>query len=210
MKDSQNYDETYKKALRTNDPSAFINKRWGDPKPYFNEFIKPLIKKNMNVVEIGSGFGRYTNLILPNCDILYGIEPSSVCRNFLSKNKKIKMLSPDALDKIPNNSIDLTFSFSTMLHFNLYEIWWYIKSCTNKLKNNGYLIIHYSSFESGGIEIFTRRNIKKFGETDIYCFHHSSQIKELANTLKLKVICDKSPKQLLVKGHRIITLRKEK
>ena len=210
MNKFQDYDDSYKLALQSKDPIDFIEKRWGSPMPYYKEFLSPLVKKKMNVIEIGSGFGRYSKLILPYCRFLYAIEPSKLCRIFLTKNfTKIKALSPNELDNI-KDEIDLIFSFSTFLHFNLYEIWFYLKALSPKLKKNGNMILHYMSFESNGFKLFKKSKIKNFGEVGRYFFHSPSQIKKLAKDFHMISTNDKTPEIQLVPGHRVITLRKIK
>lgn len=211
MTEFQNYDNTYEKALKTNDPIEFIEKKWGSAEPYYNEFIAPVIGNlvNINVVEVGAGFGRYTKIAEHKTNIIYAIEPSVLCRDFLTKNfEKVKSLDTNELDQIPNN-IDLVYSFSCMLHFNLYEIWFYMKNLSEKLKKGGNMILHYSSFESGGLKIFKKQVGDNFGDNGRYCFHHSTQLLALANELKLKFMGDKTPKNQIVPGHRVIRFIKK-
>ena len=211
------YSGTYWKALESQDPIKFIDDKWGSPFPYYNEFILPLIKNKtrLNIVEIGSGFGRYSGLVIPYCSTFYAIDSSDICCAFLGTHfdtNIVKCLSMNELDTIPNN-IDLIFSFSTMLHFNLYEIWWYINKLANKIKDDEHFVIHYSSFESSdGVDFFINgccKNCDNFGDTGLYRFHHSSQIKLIAEKYKLYIIDDKEPDNVIVPGHRVITLRKE-
>jgi SAM-dependent methyltransferase len=211
--DRTNYDESFKLALQSPDPIAFIQGRWGDPKPYFNEFVMPYVsnRTNLNVVEIGSGLGRYTNLVAPYSNKIYAVEPSEICRSFLFKHfgGKVNVLVPNTIDTIPNN-IDIMFSFSTMLHFSLYEMWWYIKDIAAKLVVGGKMIIHYSSFESiSGDDLFVQHTMKEFGDGGIYCFHESSQLRVLGKHAKMNVIVDKEPKAVIVPGHRVMVLCKE-
>ena len=94
MNEFQNYDNTYLEALKTKDPIEFIEKRWGDATPYYTEFIQPVVfnRVGLNVVEVGAGFGRYTKLIEGKSDVVYAIEPSKLCREFLTKTVLIQVV----------------------------------------------------------------------------------------------------------------------
>ena len=203
MREMLNYDDTYRLALLTSDPMSFIEKRWGDSKPYYQQFIAPLADRytNLNTMEIGSGFGRYTKHIVPNTKLMYAIDPSLICRKFLSEQfKDIIVLHPDKINHIPNNSIDLAFSFSTMLHFNKDEMLFYLKHIGTKLKSGGHFVLHYMNPTSS----------KSLLSSSRYVFYEETQLTDLSKPFGLSKIKSEIPQKAIIPGHTVMTLRKQK
>ena len=98
--------------------------------------------KPMQPVEQSKKTDRYSNLIISQCKILYAIDASKICYEFLSNNfdsQVLKPLLPSELDKVTND-IDLVFTFDCMLHMNLYEIWWYLKNLCNKINRHSFFL----------------------------------------------------------------------
>ena len=206
---NKDYDDTYKEALKTNDPRGYTIKKWGDPKPYFQQFIEPILlgKSNLNTVEIGAGMGRYTELVKPYAKMIYAIESSLLCLPVLSQTK-ITAVHTSEVDTIPNG-IDLVYTFSTMLHFTLYEIWFYLNKLCPKVSPDGWFVLHYSSFDSnGGADYFIKTAPKEFGETGRYCFHNSKELIKLFQHFFFDIILDSEPTKPIIPGHRVLTMRR--
>lgn len=207
MRDNTNYDKSYEQALKTGNPIEHIDKTWGDPKPYYNEFIVPYLGGATKIVEIGAGLGRYTKLKPDYVQKYYTIEASELCKDFLAKNFNVISLDANELEKV-ESGIDAIFSFSTMLHFNLFEIWYYIKHLAPKLRAGGHFIVHYTAFESGGHDYFFNEPVNKFGDIGRYIFNSPEHLKIIGNNVRLKCVVDKKPENCLVPVHRVMVFQK--
>jgi len=206
------YDGTYQQALNSADPLTWIENKWGKAEPYVRQFLKPYLCQDMNILEIGAGLGRYTQWLLPYCSALFLVEPSQLCRQFLMKHfETARVLQPmDITSQVEPNSLHLVCSFSTMLHFNLYEIWWYFRIIDEKLSMGAKVIIHYASLEEGGWEVFAKAKCFNFGDVGRYSFHHASQLRKLGQILGWDMVSDQGPRQSIVPGHRVITFERGK
>jgi len=207
MRNMLDYDNTYKKALATKDPIAFINNRWGDPKPYFDQFVKPYIKDGYTSIEIGSGFGRYTQLLQRHSKLIYAIDASDVCRSFLKKvfNTEIKVLPPGQVGAIPDQSLDIGITFSTMLHFNQYEIGWYMKRLEKKMHSGAKFVLHYADLNAASGSL--KSNVSnRFGDVGRYNFYVPAMIKAISSEFGFRTLTVEEPKKPIVRGHMVAIL----
>ena len=76
------------------------------------------------------------------------------------------------------------------------------------MNSGGHLILHYMSFESEGVNLFMGSKCQDFGDVGLYAFHHSSQLEAIGNQMGLEKEADVTPNNQIVKGHRVMTLRK--
>jgi len=200
----KSYDDTYRHALASSNPFAYIEKTWGDPKPYFTRFLFPYISQKHVVVEIGAGFGRYTSLVVPLCQKVYAVEVSEMCLKFLNERNvafplpvNVTPVRASELDKI-EHGIGFAFSMSTMLHFSLGEIYWYMKELAPRFFSGAKFVIHYMDLESG-LEMFRKRH----GTFDVgtYCFHSPESLRLIGQAAGLALDSIEIPEEPIIAGH---------
>jgi hypothetical protein len=207
----KDYNQTFQLALQQKDPIQFLNQRWGDPHNYYNEFLSEQDLWNKSILEIGSGLGRYTNILCEKSKlILHIIEPSMICRNFLS----IKLLGKvDCYNNIEfliksNIKIDFVVSFSTFCHFNFYECCWYIKQLSNIIVPNGKVLIQYSSLKDTKQEDFNIVEVDEFDRNFRHQYLFPEMWYSISNRYGFKILYDRKPSNPIVFCDRFILLEK--
>ena len=73
--------------------------------------------KNKNVLEIGSGAGRFTEIIVNNCKLCVSVDLSSAIFHNVSKGKKnLILVKSNFLKLIPNNLFDIVICRGVLQH----------------------------------------------------------------------------------------------
>jgi hypothetical protein len=145
----------------------------------------------------------------PYCGKIYAIEASAICIRYLGGlGEKIIPIRCGDISRI-NDASDLIFSFSTMLHFNIYEIKWYMDNIMNKLKSGGVFVLHYFSL-CDGAEMFKKQKIASFGDVGRYFPYMPDDIDELMSMYNLKTLNNATPEKPIVPGHRVGSYVREK
>lgn len=127
----------------------FISKQW-------KLLVWPMISAAdfSQVVEIASGHGRNTALLLPLCERMVATDINVENTDFLARRFPIEVES-GKLSVIRNNGIDLAgvadnsatfvYSFDAMVHFDSDVVRAYIKEAARVLKPGGTALFHYSN-----------------------------------------------------------------
>jgi SAM-dependent methyltransferase len=103
------------------------------------------------IVEIGSGFGRWSYYLRDRCDQLHLVDPDGqcmdACRRRFGADAKVKyhQNEGDSLAMIPDKSVDFIFSFDSLVHVRKETIETYLRQLPAKLKPNGLAFIHHSN-----------------------------------------------------------------
>ncbi len=151
---------------------------WGGAYSQWKWCLYPRIQQYMpvkTVLEIGPGFGRWTEYLLRECDDLFLVDLSEscieACRDKFNNSKNINYFVNDgySLDMIEDDSIDLAFSFDSLVHAERDVIEGYLEQISTKLKDNGVGVIHHSNLGEFRYFHFLRKceellNSGKFGE----------------------------------------------
>ncbi len=114
-----------------------------------NEMIFGYLKKNLTILEIGPGGGRWTEIFQPFAKKLILCDISKNCidickKRFKSKNNIEYYLINERLDFIEKESIDYLWSYDVFVHINPTDIEKYIYDISKFLKPGGYAVIHHS------------------------------------------------------------------
>jgi hypothetical protein len=102
-------------------------------------------------LEIGPGFGRWSEFLADHCEKLILVDLSAKCIDACKKrfagNPRISYYVHDgsSLEMIPDDSIDFVFSFDSLVHVEDDVIKKYIGQLSKKLSQNGVGIIHHSN-----------------------------------------------------------------
>jgi ubiquinone/menaquinone biosynthesis C-methylase UbiE len=103
------------------------------------------------ILEIAPGHGRWTEYLRRLCKSLVIVDLSesciATCKERFADALNITYLVGDgrSLDTVPDNSIDLVFSFDSLVHCEKDVIAAYLKEIARTLKPNGVGFIHHSN-----------------------------------------------------------------
>lgn len=115
------------------------------------QLIKPYLRPDSIVLEIGSGNGRWTQFLAKAKEVFCVeiMDLEKILRErFPNMNLKIFILKDDIkLDFLKDGQIDYIFSFDTFVHLGQECIKAYFEEFYRVLKFGGYGIIHYSDWQ---------------------------------------------------------------
>jgi 2-polyprenyl-3-methyl-5-hydroxy-6-metoxy-1,4-benzoquinol methylase len=103
------------------------------------------------VLEIGPGFGRWTQYLRRLCDHLILVDLSArcieACRARFADDPHIDYFANDgeSLAMIPDRSIDFLFSFDSLVHVEADALGAYLAQAARKLKPGGTGFVHHSN-----------------------------------------------------------------
>ena len=127
---------------------------WGGSAAQWFGSILPRIHTALpaeTIVEIGSGFGRWSYYLRQHCNQLHLVDPDpqcmEACRNRFGSDSKVSfhLNQNDNLAMIPDGSVDLVFSFDSLVHVRRQTIETYAGQFAAKLKPQGLAFIHHSN-----------------------------------------------------------------
>jgi hypothetical protein len=129
---------------------------WGNSSAQWFTTIYPRIQRYLPspvILEIAPGFGRWTRFLLPFCDQLIGVDLSQKCVDHcvaaFKDEPKARFYKNDgrSLDVVEDNSVDLCFSYDSLVHANAEAVGAYVSQLMSKLKDGGVAIIHHSNMK---------------------------------------------------------------
>jgi 2-polyprenyl-3-methyl-5-hydroxy-6-metoxy-1,4-benzoquinol methylase len=104
-----------------------------------------------SILEIGPGFGRWTQQLLRHCDQLTAIDLTERC----VEHCRVKFASHpgftawtndgESLDVVPDESVDFVFSFDSLVHAEAPVLRSYLRQLARKLRPGGSGFIHHSN-----------------------------------------------------------------
>jgi SAM-dependent methyltransferase len=103
------------------------------------------------ILEIASGFGRWSCYLKEHCRHLDLVDPAveciDACRSRFAADAHVNCHVNDgrSLDMIPNGSIDFVFSFDSLVHVRREILEAYVAQLANKLTQEGRGFIHHSN-----------------------------------------------------------------
>ena len=150
----QAWDSEYdwKKLGGSNWSAAYGNteSQWfGSLYPRIHNFVPA-----MTILEIAPGAGRWTQFLVHQCERLIAVDYSQDCVNICNERFKaiehatFHVNDGKSLEMVPDGSIDLVFSFDSLVHVEADVMESYIHELARKLKPNGVGFIHHSNLKS--------------------------------------------------------------
>lgn len=117
--------------------------------------LKPYVKSNSVIVEIGPGGGRWTEQLLPFSDKLYLIDISEkaleVCRQRFGYENRVRFIQVcdqgDSFikrEEIDDQSIDFIWSYDVFVHINPNDINKYLRDFARVMKSHSMGVIHHA------------------------------------------------------------------
>jgi SAM-dependent methyltransferase len=119
---------------------------WGSLYPRLQEFLP-----TGTVLEIAVGYGRWTRFLLHACDRLIGVDLVDKCvencRRRFAEFPQATFHQNDgtSLEMVPEQSIDLVFSFDSLVHVDRDVVRAYLQQLPSKLTPGGVGFIHHSN-----------------------------------------------------------------
>jgi SAM-dependent methyltransferase len=138
---------------------------WGGSAGQWFGSILPRIQVALparTIVEIGSGFGRWSYYLRDHCSELYLVDPDTrcmqACQERFAADSKVRFYrnEGDSLAGITDKSVDFIFSFDSLVHVRRQTIETYLSQFAAKLNPNGLGFIHHSNLGEYASS-FTRR-----------------------------------------------------
>lgn len=155
--------EDYARNYR-GEPGKFLGDEWSDPvsrgmdaspgeflSRIDQEIITPFLGTVNVMLEIGSGGGRFTEVLLPKCNRLIATDVSPTMIELLKKrfsnHPKIEyvLLDGSGLPQIKNNSIDAAFSYSVFVHIQHWDIYNYLMELNRVLIPGGKAVVQHAN-----------------------------------------------------------------
>lgn len=127
---------------------------WGSSAAQWFGSILPRIHACLpanTILEIASGFGRWSNYLKEHCQHLHLVDPAAdcieTCRCRFASDTHVSCHINDgrSLEMIPPGSIDFAFSFDSLVHVHREIVEAYVAQLAEKLTENGRAFIHHSN-----------------------------------------------------------------
>jgi SAM-dependent methyltransferase len=127
---------------------------WGSSAAQWTETILPRIRDCLpagTILEIASGFGRWTHYLRDYCQELWVVDPVEqcvdACRRRFAGDPRVRCFVNDgrSLSLFPSASIDFVFSFDSFVHVEPEIVEAYLRELATKLKLGGKGFIHHSN-----------------------------------------------------------------
>ena len=153
---------------------------WGSTDMYWYATILPRIHQfvpTSSILEIGPGFGRWTQFLKGLCQELTVIDLSEKCidacrKRFQGANHiRYHVNDGTSLEMIPDESIDFVFTFDSLVHAERDVIESYLVQLAKKLKRNGVGVIHHSNLGEYKAYFSLLRRLKILTKATVFSGH---------------------------------------
>lgn len=140
---------------------------WGSAEAQWFGCLYPRVRGFLptgTVLEIAPGHGRWTQFLVQSCDRLVGVDiaPSAieVCRQRFADLPKAEFHVNDgrSLSAVADMSVDLAFSFDSLVHVEADVLAGYLAELATKLTETGVAFLHHSNLGAFGrlFDVFGR------------------------------------------------------
>ncbi len=140
---------------------------WGDTSAFWHGLVLPRVHALVpagTILEIAPGYGRWTQYLRDLCQQLVLVDLTDKCidhcRERFSDSRHIAYHVNDgrSLAMVEDRSVDLVFSFDSLVHAEPEVIGGYLTQLADKLTPTGVGFLHHSNAGSlKGVSSFTRR-----------------------------------------------------
>jgi SAM-dependent methyltransferase len=127
---------------------------WGGTDAQWSTCLYPRLIRILptsSVLEIAPGYGRWTNYLLPNCRSYIGVDLSercvAACQERFADRADARFFVNDGstLPMVDDHSIELVFSFDSLVHAEEDVIAGYLNEVRRVLRSDGVAFIHHSN-----------------------------------------------------------------
>jgi ubiquinone/menaquinone biosynthesis C-methylase UbiE len=130
------------------------SKGWGTSENQWHSFHLPRLHHFFpvqTILEIAPGFGRWTQYLRQNCDNLIAVDLSpkciNACREKFGHDQNMQFFVNDgkSLSMVPNQSVDMVFSFDSLVHAEADVLAAYLTEIKRVLRPDGIAFLHHSN-----------------------------------------------------------------
>jgi len=130
------------------------SRAWGGPSAQWHGTILPRLKSFLpahRVLEIAPGFGRWTQFLRSQCDEMILVDISAKCieacqRRFAADPRlQYHVNDGSSLEMVGDDSIDLAFTFDSLVHVETDVLMAYLRQLARKLTDDGVAFVHHSN-----------------------------------------------------------------
>lgn len=161
-----------------------VNVFWSKESIFYEQFKKLDLR---NVIELACGRGRHVSHYLGEADkitLVDILEENIVfCRNRFKDVDKIVYYKNNGfnLEKLPNNHYTSLFSYDSMVHFEMMDVYEYLKDTYRVLQSGGKALFHHSNYDADYRTDFAHAPHAR-------CFMNKEVFAYLANRVGFKVL----------------------
>jgi SAM-dependent methyltransferase len=104
------------------------------------------------ILELACGMGRHTEILSKKCNEVIAVDVSKANVDYTKRRlvdkKNVKVYKNDGLilSMVPDSYLDSIISYDSMVHFEDFVVFYYLREFSRILKNNGKILIHHSNF----------------------------------------------------------------
>jgi SAM-dependent methyltransferase len=119
--------------------------------PRIQAYMPPAPVEGFRILEIATGYGRWTNYLRQHCGSMIGVDLSETCiahcRQRFAGDPRLEFEVTDgrSLAMVEDGTIDFAFSFDSLVHADDDVFGPYLEQLARKLKLNGVGFIHHSN-----------------------------------------------------------------
>lgn len=117
-------------------------------KSLVDTYLIPNIKPDISVLEIGCGHGRWSEYFVGKVDKLWLVDLSpnciEACRTKFGDSAATYIETGGDLSSIPDQSVDLVWSFDVFVHIDAHDTSNYLKQLQRIMKPDALAIIHHA------------------------------------------------------------------
>lgn len=152
------YSDNFGKNARTKNLEN-LGDEWGDsdlPQKNFDEYVTPYLVDANEIGELGVGGGKYSIIAAQHVQKLYGIDISDKMIARTAERLKdtkcefVPVKCKDSKINLDNSSLDLFFSFDSMVHIFPYDFFSYINEVARLLKGGAVAVIEFADWDMPG------------------------------------------------------------
>jgi SAM-dependent methyltransferase len=160
--------EGWEDYARTRRREQKVGDVWSNPKvigldvekpedvvPYLDRAVfEPFFGRCEVMLEIGSGGGRFTEVLLPKCTKLIAVDTSPTMLDLLrerfpgEERLELRLGDGRGLGDVADESVDAVFSYGVFVHLQHWDIYNYLTEARRVLKPGGKALIQHSNLLS--------------------------------------------------------------
>ncbi len=141
-------------ALMTTDAGESWSEKWGGSESQWFGSLYPRLHRFLpapTILEIAPGYGRWTQYLLKQCRSYVGIDLNEGCvraceQRFAGvEHAKFHVNDGLSIAVVPDGTVDLAFSFDSLVHVEAQVMESYVVQLIDKLSAEGVAFLHHSN-----------------------------------------------------------------